>query len=193
MHTKAVNRGFTLIELLVVVSIVAVLAALAAPSMRDAIERNAVSGHVNTFIGSLRYARAEAIRTGVSVVMCRSENSEAGNPTCAAGSGANGWASGWIIFVNRDLDASNNFNSGAGDSLLKVQGALTDSGGIEKTTAGTVKFVFRPTGLMSTGASAFTFNSASLTGSRQKLVCISMQGRARVLVDSFAACNSTDS
>jgi type IV fimbrial biogenesis protein FimT len=194
MSFITVNRGFTLIELMVVMAIVGILATIGVPAMRDTIERNAVSGHVNTFMASLRFARSEAIKSGVPVVMCRSTNPESGAPTCATGSGTNGWASGWIVFVNRDLDSSSDFNSASGDALLRAQGELVNSGGIVKTSGAAVnKFIFRPTGLMSAGASSFTFNSISLTSNQQKLVCISMQGRARVLADSFAACSSTDS
>lgn len=196
MHKKLANRGFTLIELLITISIVAVLLGLAVPSFRETIERNAVNKHVNTFISSLRYARSEAIKAGAPVVMCRSTNPEATTPTCATGSGSatGGWASGWLIFVNRDLDSGNDFTASSGDTLLRVQGVFNDSGGIEKTSTPAVnKFVFRPTGLMSAGASSFTFNSLSLASAQQKLICISMQGRARILADSFAACNATDS
>lgn len=194
MNNVRLNRGFTLIELMVVIAIAAILATIGIPAMRDTIERNAVSGHMNTFIASIRFARSEAIKSGVPVVMCRSANPEGGAPTCATGTGTTGWASGWIVFVNRDLDASSNFNSAAGDSLLKVQGEIVNSGGILKTTTPAVnRFIFRPTGLMSAGASSFAFNSLSLDSQQQRLICISMQGRARILADASAACNSSDS
>ena len=194
MDKKAANRGFTLIEILVVVSIAAILMALGVPSMREAIERNTVSGHINTFIGGLRYARSEAIRAGVPVVMCQSINAESSAPTCAASAAGDGWGRGWLIFVNRDLDAGNVYSAAGGDTLLKAQGALSGTGGVAQVSGAAVtKFVFRPTGLLSAGASSYTFNSSSLSTTQQRLVCISMQGRARILVDSFAACSSTDS
>ncbi|MCY1164612.1 type II secretion system protein H [compost metagenome] len=192
MYRIPANRGFTLIELLITIAIAALLLTLAVPSMLSTIEGSAVNRHVTTFISALRYARSEAIRTGVPVVMCRSANSESATPTCTTASG--GWETGWLIFVNRDLDASNNYSSSGNDSLLRVQGVLADSGGILKTSGAAVnKFVFRPTGLLSAGAASFTFNSASLNGAQQKLVCISMQGRARILSDSNASCTGSDS
>jgi type IV fimbrial biogenesis protein FimT len=197
MYRIPANRGFTLIELLVTIVIVALLMTLAVPGMQSMIERHAVNTHITTFISALRYARSEAIKAGAPVVMCRSLNSESATPSCAgsgSGSATGGWASGWLIFVNRDLDTSNNYDASAGDTLLRVQGIFKDSGGIDKTTTPAVnKFIFRPTGIMSAGASSFAFNSSSLTSSQQKLVCISMQGRARILINSSSACNSTDS
>jgi type IV fimbrial biogenesis protein FimT len=191
MDKKAANRGFTLIEILVVVSIMAVLLALGVPSMREAIERNTVSGHINTFIGGLRYARSEAIRAGVPVVMCQSTNAETSAPTCA-GAGAS-WADGWLIFVNRDLDAGNIYSSAGGDTLLKVQGPLSGSGNVTQTSgAANTKFVFRSTGLLTTGVSSFTFDSTSLDPRQKRLICVSMQGRARILATATEACTGTD-
>lgn len=198
MYRITVSRGFTLVELLITIAIATVLMTLAVPSVKQMIEANAVNKHVTTFISDLRYARSEAIKSGVAVVMCRSITSGNAAPTCATGSGGGsatgGWASGWLIFVNRDLDTSNNYNASAGDTLLRVQGVLADSGGIEKTTTPAVnKFVFRPTGLMSAGASSFAFNSVTLTNSQQKQICISVQGRARILKDTYTTCTSGDS
>lgn len=184
------SYGVTLLELVVVVAIVAVLVTLAVPSFRSLAERSAVSGHVNTFIGALRFARSEARNAGgATVVMCRSANSETSTPSCATS--GNDWMVGWIIFVNRDLDSNNNYNSANGDTLLKVQGAMASSGGI--VPAATVgKFVFKSTGSMIAGASQMVFNSQSLSSNQQKIVCVSFQGRVRILVDSFSNCSTSN-
>jgi type IV fimbrial biogenesis protein FimT len=185
MSRIAVNRGFTLVELLVVIAIAAILLRMAVPSIQSVMEGSSVNKHVTTFIGDLRYARSEAIKSGMPTIMCRSANSESTAPTCAAGSPTEGWATGWIIFVDRD--SSSDYS--AGDSLLRVQATATDSGGIVPS-ATMNKFVFRPTGLLSAGMSSFTFNTTSGNNARQKLVCVSMQGRARILANSTASCNS---
>ncbi len=187
MKRFAPARGFTLIEVLVVMSIVSILLALGAPSFRESIERNAVSGHANTFMNSIRYARSEAIRSGLTVAMCRSTNPESSSPSCAAGAGD--WVSGWIIFVNRDNDGT--FD--ADDILLRVQGPITNSGGILYLGSANVVLRFRPTGLMSSGAGRVTFNAPSFNVDRERGVCVSLAGRARLLTDAFAACSNSDS
>ncbi|MES2412329.1 MAG: GspH/FimT family pseudopilin [Pseudomonadota bacterium] len=188
MSRLAVNRGFTLIELLIVVAIAVILLRVAVPAMQGTVEASAVNKHVTTFMGDLRYARSEAIKNGAVVVMCRSVNSEAASPSCTTTNPSNVWASGWIIFVDRD--SSDDFNTG--DTMLRVQGNMPDSGGIGGSSGTVNMFKFRSTGMLSAGMSSFVFNTISVDSSRQKLVCISMQGRARVLPNSTSSCNSSN-
>ena len=191
MFKKTHSRGFTLVELLVTIAIVATLTVLGLPAMRGSFERSAVSGHVNTFIGGLRYARAEAIKRGVTVKMCRSVGAEtAGTPACATGSGnvSPGWSTGWIIFLDRDDDGTVDSD----DVLLRIQESMSSSGGIEAGAA-TIVFLFRPTGMLATtGAGQFTFKSKSADAAQTRRVCVSMQGRARIAADATTACTASD-
>lgn len=183
------TRGFTLIETMVTISIAVVLMTLAVPAMRNLIERNAVAGHVNSFVGAANLARSEAIKRGVSVVLCRSENAETNaKPTCK--DSGTGWETGWIVFVDRTAGATPQMNWNASDSdvLLRVQGAISDTGGIEQNSFR--KLVFRPTGLMSSGASQFTFNSKSMASNQQRRVCITVPGRTRLINNSVDLCDS---
>ena len=187
MFKRSLSRGFTLIELMVTISIGAMLMSLGVPMMRNLIERNAVSGQVNSFVGAVQLARSEAIKRGIQVVVCRSDNAETSNtPTCAAS--GTGWESGWIVFADRNTNEQMSWSSGDSDVLLRVQGAITDSGGIEQNAFR--KLVFRPTGLMSAGASQMTFNSKSLTSSQQRRVCVKKTKQTRVLNNSTDTCES---
>ena len=180
---KVGARGFTLVEVMVVISITAILLTLAIPSMQNLIERNAIAGQVNAFIGSATLARSEAIKRNAPVVMCRSNNAESSaTPSCAA-SGTD-WKSGWIVFLDRN--ANGQFNLAQGDVVLRVQGAYADSGGIMQN--GFQKLQFRNTGLLSTGASQFTFNTVALTASQQRRVCVGITGRTRLIDNDTDLC-----
>ncbi|MDD5480400.1 GspH/FimT family pseudopilin [Rhodoferax sp.] len=178
--------GFTLIELMVVVAIVALMAVLAAPSFKQMIQSNAISSAVNSFMADMRFARSEAIRRGGSVVLCRSNSPEAADPNCGTGSGTagRGWKTGWFVFHDLDGDQSKD----ASEPVLRAQGSLTSLDYALETSGGasSTKFRFTPTGrLVSLGASTgIQFGGAAFPTEQQRVVCISVGGRARVALDA---------
>jgi type IV fimbrial biogenesis protein FimT len=58
--------GFTLVEVMITVAIMAILAAAAAPSIRDLVQRNRISAYSNELISVLALTRSEAIRRGTT-------------------------------------------------------------------------------------------------------------------------------
>ena len=108
------QKGFTLTEMIVVSGIVAILLGIGVPSFRYISNSYRMSGEVNSLLGDLQYARAEAVREGQFVTVCISRN----GTTCDAGSTT--WQEGWIVFS----DPNGNATVDAGESVLKVQQAF---------------------------------------------------------------------
>lgn len=79
------NRGFTLIELMIAVSLLAVVAALAAPAMGDFIVRQRVASQAGDLALAMALARSEAIKSSTSIAVIP----ETVSP--------NGWANGWCV------------------------------------------------------------------------------------------------
>ncbi|HEU4664174.1 MAG TPA: GspH/FimT family pseudopilin [Dokdonella sp.] len=78
--------GFTMFELMITVAIVAILAGIALPNYREFMIRMTVTENVNTLLGALNTARAEAVKRGRRVAVI-----------------ANGgdWNSGWQIVAGK--------------------------------------------------------------------------------------------
>ena len=107
------QNGFTLTELLVVMAIVAILLGIGVPSYRYITTSYRMSAEVNSLLGDMQFARAEAIKEGQFVVVCASSSGAACTNT--------GWNRGWIVFsdTNNDLQLNN------GERLLHVQQAFS--------------------------------------------------------------------
>jgi type IV fimbrial biogenesis protein FimT len=184
-------RGITLIELMVTLAIAALLMSLAAPSFKRLLQSNNMSSGVNTFMGDVRYARSEAVRLGGRIVMCRSDDPEAAAPVCAAaGATSTGWASGWIIFQDKNGDDVWD----AGDRTLRVQAPLTSIDSIlERTATAATKLKFTATGRLyeTSLASEMKFGGANFESSLQRVVCVSAGGRARIAGDGSTTCGTS--
>ena len=185
-------RGFTLIELLVAIAIAAILIMLAAPSFKQLIQSNTMSSNVNSFLADMRYARSEAIRRGGGVIMCRSNLPETA-PSCdgASGPDGNGWVSGWVIYVDQN-------SNGAIESteLLRVQAPITSINSIVETKASpTGEFRFTATGRLLNLSSATSLrfgDNPKFANNVQRVVCVSVGGRARIAGDGNASCGSSN-
>ena len=109
-------RGFTLIELLVTLSIAAVLAMVAAPSVQDLVANSRLKSHAGAIQNSLLMARSEAIKRKLRVVACKS----ADQASCTA---SGGWEQGWIVFV----DSNDSASVDAGEAILEKVATLSGS------------------------------------------------------------------
>src|SRR5258706_7676504 len=100
------HLGMTLIELLIVIAISAILLAVGVPMFNATIAGSKTAGAASDIRGALELARSEAIRRGVNVSVCRATAPSAVPPVCDAGAAgifaAADWASGWIVYAERD-------------------------------------------------------------------------------------------
>lgn len=111
-------------------ALVAILAALAAPSMQLMLARKAVAAHSETLASALRLARSEAQKLSQPVSLCPSSDAS----TCTSGAT---WKDGWIVFVDRNGDGAKDSN----DMLVKVQQGAGSVGNLTETgSATTVTF-----------------------------------------------------
>ncbi len=95
-HAGALRlRGFTLIETMMVVVIVAILAAVAGPSMVDMYRTSRLSSASSALQVSLNLARSEAIKRGSDARV-----------TVVANGTAGAFTNGWTVFADGTADAN---------------------------------------------------------------------------------------
>jgi len=114
-YALASNNGFTIIELLIVMVVVAIFATIAIPSMMGAIQNNRLITQGNDLLGSLYYARSEAIKLSTDVVVCASST---GTSCDVADSN---WSAGWLVWHDAD---GNGIVANTTTEILRVAGEL---------------------------------------------------------------------
>ncbi|MBF0610064.1 MAG: prepilin-type N-terminal cleavage/methylation domain-containing protein [Magnetococcales bacterium] len=172
MGKRRSQQGYTLVELMITLAVAGVMIAASAPLVTDILRTNRLTALSNQLIGTLGYARSEAIKRSSRVTMCRSSSGS----TCDGTQ----WENGWLIFVDSDKNSAYT----AGETILRVREALptnfTMRGG--STTTSTITFL--SSGAVSTSANgvfALCYNSST---SNMQGVVVNKMGRIRAAQDS---------
>lgn len=106
MRRKA---GFTLIELVTTMSVVAILASIAAPSFAGFLERQRASAAITSLMTHMALARVAAISRNQRSILCPSSD----GVHCEA---STDWSAGWMLFHDED----GNRMPDSSDEILRV-------------------------------------------------------------------------
>jgi len=150
--TKCVGRavsGHSLVELMFSLSIALILTSFAVPAFSNLLHDDEMSSQVNKLVGSLYYARTEAIKRRQRVNICKSPD---GNH-CDNGAE---WDDGWLVFVDMNADKQHqNGEPTLGQRQIDNPRMQVDYGAFPTDNY----VVFYPTG-RSPGNGTFTFCDA---------------------------------
>jgi type IV fimbrial biogenesis protein FimT len=124
LSRERLGHGFTLVELLIAVTLVAMLIALAAPSMSAYLQNSKVASATQNLYAALQMARAEAIRRNLPVEFVLTDSSvaasDAANGAAPAASGQN-----WLVRAPRPASGA---SASAGFDLIDAKAALEGNG-----------------------------------------------------------------
>jgi len=126
------SRGFTLIELCATLSVLLILSALAAVSMSSTLSNNRVYAAQDEFAAYVAYARSEASRRGVDVLV-----------SATAPATGNGFGGGWSVCVDSDADGACDADAAA---ILRSHEALPPNVVVGDGT--TTAIAFTPDGFL---------------------------------------------
>ncbi|MDH3980025.1 MAG: GspH/FimT family pseudopilin [Gammaproteobacteria bacterium] len=109
-------RGFTLPEMMITLGMISIILSMAVPSVSNMIRDNKLTTHLNNVVMDVHFARSEAVKRDVRVIICRSTTVAATVPACG---GTNyDWSTGYIIFADDGRYLNNTYDA-ATDTLLR--------------------------------------------------------------------------
>ena len=128
------ETGFTLIELMVTIALMALFAAFAIPAMNGFVEQQRVNSTLSNYTNALTFARNEAIRQNLPVVVCGAQISSAGQLSgCTTGSSPN-WSEGIFLYGDVDKDQAYSVTGTTQDVNIRVVQSPNRSGENDKVT-----------------------------------------------------------
>jgi prepilin-type N-terminal cleavage/methylation domain-containing protein len=179
MNHAGDQSGFTLIELMVTIAVAAILVAWSIPQMNNLMVGNRLTARTNDLIGSIQYARSEAIKRGKPTYV--SSGAAAGCAPCD-------WSGGWRVWVDVN---SNGTQEVATEPNLRVIPAAAGFKNLTFTTT-VPAIVFLANGsLNQTAQIKFDISTTDMTaGESYRAVCLAYAGMVTSMhgTSAFATC-----
>lgn len=140
------QHGYSLLEMMVVLTLLGVMTLIATPSFNAVLYQNRLQAAASMMTSEIAFARSEAIRRGVNVVVCFSTNQTSCASRLVLTDKARGdkWKDYHLVFA--DLDGDTYYNNS--DVLLRIGEKIRGTGGYDEfTNKSTCSYIgFYPTG-----------------------------------------------
>ena len=143
-------------ELLIAIAVLAILTTLAVPSFTQFIANNRLAAEANEMVAAFQFARSEALKRGLNVRACASDDGASCSGT---------WTDGWIVIADPGDD----------EELLRVWPSPGDNFQI---TASASEIAFEPSGASTdTTEQQFSLMLSGCTNDSARDVFVERTGR----------------
>jgi len=177
--------GFTIPELVITLGVAAIVLSTAVPSLNTTIRNSRLSTHLNSVVGDIHFARSEAAKRDVRVILCRSANPNATTPSCSGT--AKVWSSGYIIFADDGNYTNNVYNDGV-DILLR-RGQAAAEGVNMRTNAIWNQFLeFNSNGSLNEGGTAYMSICDDRGSEYGKQIMVALNGLPKMYGSNISSC-----
>jgi type IV fimbrial biogenesis protein FimT len=176
--------GVTLLELMMTLTIVALLAGIAIPSFQYVTNANRMASEVNGLLGDMQLARGEAIKEGLTVVICSSVTATA-TATAASCSGNASWTSGWIVFT----DVNGNGTWDTGEPIWRMQKAFKGTDTFKDAANSTTAVSFNREGF-APGANIITMTLHDSTTNSKWTRCLKISTVGMLITTRYSSATS---
>ena len=183
------SRGFTIPELIITMGVAAIILSTAVPGVSTTIKNNRLATQVNHIITDLHFARSEAAKRDVRVILCR-RDPNASKPACGDDSSNEykyTWTDGYLIFAD-DGNATNSTYEEGKDILLRL-GQPAPSGVRMLTNPTWNKDLeFNPSGSLHEGGAAIMSICDDRGKDDGRQIVVSLSGIPRMYSDNIKTC-----
>lgn len=164
------KKGFTLVELMVAILVVAIVSAIALPSMSNFLVSMRVDNEISEMQRLLLSARNMAINTGKNTTVCPLSN----------GLCTKNWHKEVSVFTNSDNTLATNNTFAAPDELIKIKGAIDDGDKLQYTYK---SIIYTPDGRLLTTSANFKYCPKDKSD-LSRGISISLSGRSYTSSDT---------
>jgi type IV fimbrial biogenesis protein FimT len=182
-------RGLTLPELLITVGVVAIILTTAVPSVTNTIKNNRLATQVNDLMTDIHFARSEAAKRDVRVILCRSKNPNAATPQCNTDAPTEyNWSWGYLIFADDGNGANSVYDAGS-DILLRRGQPATSGITLRTSPAWNRNLEFNPNGSThENGATAIMSICDDRHEGHGRQIVVSPSGSPNLYRDNISDC-----
>lgn len=164
------NKGFTLVEVIVAIAVVAILSAIALPSLNNFMVKMRVDNEVSEMQRLLLTARNIAINTGKNTTVC----------PLASGVCTTNWDDEISVFTNDSNNVATNNTYAAPDELVKIKEAIRSG---DELQFGNTSVIYAPSGQLITASGTFSYCPKG-EADESRGIDLSISGRSYLSADT---------